>query len=48
MLISPIDFFEPNVSTDHAREQKVIAASFAELDNLITLHQREPRATDTS
>ena len=28
-------------------EQKAIAKSLAELDNLITLHQREPRVADT-
>ena len=34
------------VPADHA-EQKAIAKSLAELDNLITLHQREPRFADT-
>ena len=34
------------VPADHA-EQKAIAKSLAELDSLITLHQREPRFADT-
>ena len=34
------------VPADRA-EQKAIAKSLAELDNLITLHQREPRFADT-
>lgn len=34
------------VPADYA-EQRVIAKSLAELDNLITLHQREPRFADT-
>ena len=34
------------VPADHA-EQKAIAKSLAELDKLITLHQREPRFADT-
>ena len=34
------------VPADHA-EQKAIAKSLAEIDSLITLHQREPRFADT-
>ena len=34
------------VPADYA-EQKAIAKSLAELDSLITLHQREPRFADT-
>ena len=45
--ISPDDFFEtqPTLPVDKA-EQECIGKYFSSLDNLITLHQREPQFTD--
>ena len=35
------------ISVPNPEESSLIAAFFAQLDNLITLHQREPRFADT-
>lgn len=46
--IAPDDFFDTVLSIpDQQQEQKLIGNYFAILDNLITLHQREPRFADT-
>lgn len=46
--IAPDDFFETKLSLPKTMdEQRVIGTYFSSLDSLITLHQREPRVTDT-